>query len=151
MTQRQLRRSLIELLDTAAGTTLKLLIEPAHRAETTLILTVRDGLRMIEDIGSEQLGILLDTGHAHLNGEDLAETVRSLKGVPLHIHMDDNTGEGDSHLIPGDGAIGFAPFAAALREIGYRGFVSAELGFQYTLEPDTAVQRTHAALTRVFA
>jgi protein FrlC len=146
----QLRKSFMELLDYTEGKDLLLLIEPAHAAESTLILTVADGLRMIEEIGSERLGILLDTGHTNVNGEDLAEVVVTLKGVPFHIHIDDNHGGSDAHLIPGDGSIDFEPFVRALREINYQGFVSAELGFQYTLDPDPAVEKTYAVLSRMF-
>jgi sugar phosphate isomerase/epimerase len=146
----QLRRSFVELLDYTEGKDLLLLIEPAHKVESTLILTVEDGLRMIDEIGSERLGILLDTGHAHVNGEDLAQVVTSLKGVPFHIHIDDNSGDSDAHMIPGDGNIDFAPFVRALQEHGYRGFVSAELGFQYTLDPDPAVEKTYTALRDMF-
>jgi protein FrlC len=146
----QLRKSFMELLDYTGGKDLVLLIEPAHAAESTLILTVEDGLRMMEEIGSERLGILLDTGHANVNGEDLAEVVASLKDVPFHIHMDDNHGDSDAHLIPGGGSIDFAPFVKALKEINYQGFVSAELGFQYTPDPDSAVEKTYAVLSKMF-
>lgn len=148
---RNLRQSIIELLDYTDKTPLKLLIEPAHRAESTLILTIADGLRMLREIGSERLGICLDTGHANVNGEDLGQIVHELRGVPLHVHIDDNTGESDAHQIPGEGNIDYAPFVRALNEIDYRGFVSAELGFQYTLDPDRAVQKTREALDKIFA
>ncbi|HID75864.1 MAG TPA: sugar phosphate isomerase/epimerase [Planctomycetaceae bacterium] len=147
----QLRKSITELLAYTEGTDLPLLIEPAHAAESTLILKVADGLRMIEEIGSERLGILLDTGHAHLNGEDLASVVVSLKDMPFHIHIDDNRGDHDAHLIPGEGSIDFKPFVQALQEINYQGFVSAELGFQYTQDPDSAVEKTFTALSRMFS
>jgi protein FrlC len=147
----RLRQSFTELLDYTEGKDLVLLIEPAHEAESTLILTVADGLRMIDEIGSERLGILLDTGHAHVNGEDLAAAVRSLKDVPLHIHIDDNYGHSDAHLIPGEGDIDFGPFVEALKEIDYQGFVSGELGFGYTLDPDTAVVKTYTVLSDLFA
>ena len=146
----QLRSSFVELLEYTEHTDLSLLIEPAHKAESTLILTIDDGLRMIAEIGSARLGILLDTGHSNLNGEDLAKAVENLKDVPLHIHIDDNTGDSDAHLIPGDGSIDFSPFVEALNGINYEGFVSAELGFQYTLDPDKAVARTHATLSELF-
>lgn len=146
----QLRKSFIELLDYTEGKELLLLIEPAHKAESTLILTVEDGLHMIEEIGSERLGILLDTGHAHVNGEDLAQVVTSLKDVPFHIHIDDNHGDSDAHMVPGEGSIDFTPFAQAQKEINYQGFVSAELGFQYTLDPDPAVEKTFVALREMF-
>lgn len=146
----QLRKSFLELLDYTEGMDLVLLIEPAHKAESTLILTVEDGLRMIEDIGSERLGILLDTGHANVNGEDLTTVVASLKDVPFHIHIDDNHGDSDAHMIPGDGSIDFGPLVKALGEINYQGFVSAELGFQYTLDPDPVVEKTCAVLRKLF-
>ena len=96
------------------------------------------------------LGILLDTGHAHINGEPLDQVVLSLQDVPFHIHIDDNDGDIDAHLIPGAGNIDFAPLVGALGRIDYQGFISAELGFQYTLDPDSAVKQTHTALTRLF-
>jgi len=146
----QLRKSIVELLDYTEVTDLVLLIEPAHAAESSLIRKVEEGLRMIDEIGSERLGILLDTGHANLNGEDLAQVVAGLKDVPLHIHIDDNDGNSDAHMIPGEGNIDFEPFAGALGEIGYQGFISAELGFQYTLDPDSAVERTLVVLRELF-
>jgi protein FrlC len=147
---KNLRQSILDLLDYTDKTNLLLLIEPAHRVESTLILTVADRLRMIGEIKSERLGICLDTGHANVNGEDLAQVVRTCQGVPLHIHMDDNQGDSDAHVIPGEGSINYKPFVAALMGINYHGFVSAELGFQYTLEPDAAVQKTHTALSEMF-
>ena len=146
----QLRKSFVELLDYSKGTDVVLLIEPAHRFESTLILTVADGLRMIEEIGSDRLGILLDTGHAAVNGENLPDVVRSLKHVPLHIHIDDNCGDSDAHLVPGAGTIDFVSLAEALREVGYQGAISAELGFQYTLDPDPAVETTYQMLNEIF-
>ena len=146
----QLRKSFEELLDYSEVKGVTLLIEPAHRYESTLILTVEDGLRMIDEIGSDRLGILLDTGHANVNGEDLGAVVRRLKGAPLHIHIDDNHGDSDAHLLPGEGSINFGPFVQALDEIGYQGFVSAELGFQYTGDPDPAVEQTLVGLTGMF-
>ncbi len=145
-----LRDSIVKLLDYASGTGLRLLIEPAHHWESTLVLTVADGLRMIREIGSERLGICFDTGHANVNGEGLAAVVSQLKDVPLHIHIDDNNSDADTHAIPGQGSINFAPFVQALKDINYRGFISAELGFQYTLDPDAAVDKTRAALDKLF-
>ena len=46
--------------------------------------------------------------------------------------------------------VDFGPFVQALDEIDYQGFVSAELGFQYTLDPDPAVKETFQALTKIF-
>ncbi len=147
----QLKQSIIEVLDYSDKTALKILIEPAHQWETTLIRTVSEGLQMIDEIKSERLGICFDTGHAHVNGEDFVQVVEQMKRVPFHIHIDDNDGTSDSHHMPGAGKIDFAPFASALHASGYAGFVSAELGFQYTLNPDSAVRRTFVVLNTMFS
>lgn len=147
----QLKKSFLELLDYVGSNDITLLIEPAHQAETTLILTVEQGLQMIDEIGSDRLGILLDTGHCHVNGEDIPQVIASLKDTPFHIHIDDNFGDSDAHLIPGQGNIDFDLLATALRQIDYQGFISAELGFQYCLDPDTAVEQTLAVLSEKFS
>ncbi len=121
---------------------LLLLIEPAHRFETNLILTIEDTVRMLDELGSDRFGILLDTGHCNVNGEDFRKAVPLCKGFPLHVHFDDNRGDADSHLVPGEGNVDFEALAEALDGIGYRGFLSAELGGAYIMDPSAACERT---------
>jgi len=128
-----------------------LLIEPAHRFESNLILTIDDGLGMIDELESDRFGILLDTGHCHVNGEDLSSAVLKCRGVPLHIHIDDNNGDFDSHLIPGRGTIDFGALRKALSEIGYDGYVSAELGGMYIMDPVSACEETLDYFRRTFS
>lgn len=106
---------------------------------------------MIREIGNSQLGILLDTGHMHVNGEDLAEGAAKLGPLLGHVDLDDNDGSADSHLAPGAGSIDFAPFAAALRQVGYAGYVAAELGMQYVVDPEPVAAASLAWMRKVFA
>ncbi len=145
-----LRRSICEILETMPATGLRLYIEPAHRFESNQILTLNDGLRMIDEIGDPRLGILLDTGHLHVNGEDLAAGVDKLGDLLGHVDLDDNDRSADAHLAPGGGTIDFAPFAAALRQAGYTGYVAAELGMQYVLDPEPVVAECLPWMRRVF-
>ena len=145
-----LKTSIKELVDYCGNKPVSLLIEPAHKWETNLIFTVDDALRMIGEIGSDKIGICLDTGHVHINGENFTEAIMAAGKCPLHIHIDDNNGETDVHMIPGKGTIDFRPLIAALKDIDYRGCVSAELGFQYTLAPDDAVQETMSVVRKMF-
>jgi protein FrlC len=146
----QLAKSIRELLSYSSSYDLTLLIEPAHPAESNVIRTVREALRMIEDTKPGELGILLDTGHVRLNQENLAQAVSELRSVPFHIHIDDNNGDNDAHLIPGEGSIDFKSFAGALKRVGYGGFVSAELGFHCAIDPDYAAKKTLVFLKRLF-
>lgn len=138
----QLVKSFRELDEYVTDKAVKLLIEPAHRFESNLILTVEDGLRMMDELNSERFGILLDTGHAHLNNEDFSTIIRQCKGIPLHIHIDDNHKDFDAHLIPGKGTIAFDDLRTALIENEYDGFISAELGTGYLMDPDAACEET---------
>ena len=146
----QLLKSLRELDELNRAYGLMLLVEPAHRFESNLICTIEECVEVLDQVQSENFGILLDVGHAHVNGEDMAHAIGLASRYPLHLHLDDNDGSGDSHLIPGKGTIDFPAVAASLRERNYSGFVSVELGHQYAMDPDAACSETLEALRRWF-
>ena len=145
-----LKQSITEVLDYCSNKPIKVLIEPAHRWETNLIYTVADCVRMIQEIKSSQLGICFDTGHANVNKEDMYDAVMMASEYPMHIHIDDNTGEMDSHNIPGQGNVDFGKLKKALTDAKYNGCLSAELGFHYTLDPDSAVRESLKFLQKEF-
>ena len=147
----QLRRSICEILEYTRGTGLRVYIEPAHRFESNQILTLDDGLRMVGEIDDPQLGLLLDTGHLHVNGEDLAEGVRKLGPLLRHVDFDDNDGSADAHLAPGKGTIDFKSFIAALKDAQYDGYIAAELGMAYALDPEPVVASCLDWLREAFA
>jgi fructoselysine 3-epimerase len=140
--------SLDELVDYTISKDVLLLLEPAHMYESDLILTVEDGARLIEDRKYSNMGIALDTGHCHVNRESLTDSLLILKNkkIPLHIHLDDNNGLSDQHKIPGEGTINFIPFLQVLDEMGYEDFLTVELGFEYTADPDAAAYRSKRAV-----
>ena len=143
-----LNESLAELVDYAVKKDALLLMEPAHMLESDLILTVEDGVRLIEEQKYENMGIALDTGHCHVNKEVLVDTVYLLndKNIPMHIHLDDNNTTADQHKIPGEGTINFVPFFRALKETGYDGYLTVELGFDHTANPDAAAYSSRKAV-----
>jgi sugar phosphate isomerase/epimerase len=66
------------------------------------------------------VGICLDFGHAHLDGDvlDAVETV-SEHLVATHVH--DNNGRTDDHLLPFEGTIDWAGTLLAVQKVGYDG------------------------------
>ena len=91
--------------------------------------------RLAKEVGSHRVGWCFDTGHAHLCGfrpEALAECAVA----PGSLHLQDNRGKSDEHLIPGDGEIDFAATVKALREIGYAGDCVLEAHKQCLNAPD---------------
>jgi len=122
-------------------------IEPADRYETDLIQTTSQAMRMINELGCSNLGIVLDSGHAYVVGEQFAHAVQEMGDRLFHVHVDDNNGLRDQHLVPGEGNLDFKAFFAALRQSGYAGYLCAELGWDYTVNPDPAARQTLESLS----
>ncbi len=146
----QLFKSYAEIGEYNQDKGLKLLIEPAHKYETNLIRTVEECIRMIEKLRCDNFGVLIDTGHCQINGEDFKTVIELCEDLPLHIHIDDNHGEFDDHLIPGAGVIDFPYFAEALSQIDYKGYLSVELGTKYIMDPTTACKQSLVALKKIW-
>ena len=95
----------------------------------TTIIDVKDLLEIIERVGSDRLGITLDTGHlnimkANTQGDFIRKAGKYLKA--LHVH--DNDGSCDQHMIPfGRGNIDWKDFMAGLRDIDYNGLFNFEI------------------------
>lgn len=70
--------------------------------------------------------VCLDTGHAQVANRDPARLMGTLKLPPATVHLHDNHGRRDEHLIPGDGTIDWARFMPILAEAGYAGNLMVE-------------------------
>lgn len=69
---------------------------------------------------SDVFRVCLDTGHCNFCGEDPAEAVRIIgKELLGSLHVHDNDGHADQHLLPYCGTINWEAFSDALIEIGY--------------------------------
>lgn len=138
----RLSDALWAITEFAARRNIQIAIEPADRYETDLLLTCLDTRAFIHKCGYKNLGILLDNGHAQVVGESSVEVVEKLGNLLFHVHLDDNDALRDQHLVPGEGKFQFEPLIQALRSSGYSGFLCAELGWDYTVDPDPAAQLT---------
>ena len=138
----RLCESLDSICRHAVGYDLRIAVEPADKYETDVANTTAEALKLVEELGHENLGVLLDNGHAHVVGEVMEQTVRSLGDRLFHVHVDDNNGLRDQHLVPGEGDFDFVSFIGILREVGYNGYLAAELSWDYTVDPDSAASLT---------
>jgi sugar phosphate isomerase/epimerase len=59
---------------------------------------------MVRDIDSPHLRMCFDVGHAYINGA-IANQLAGCADVIEYLHIHDNDGQEDSHLMPGDGHI----------------------------------------------
>ena len=89
---------------------------------------VRNLMALIEDADAgPAVGICLDTGHRHLEGDN-STAIRTLGWRLITLHIHDNHGQRDEHIMPLDGTINWAPVVAALRAIDYPGVFMYEIG-----------------------
>ena len=68
----------------------------------------------------EDVGICLDFGHAHLDG-DVVDAVETVSEHLIATHVHDNRGRSDDHLLPFEGSIDWAATLLAVQKVGYDG------------------------------
>ena len=101
--------------------------------------------QLVDKVGSDWFGWCFDVGHAHCCGYR-PDVLKACAVTPMSLHIQDNDGSGDGHLIPGDGTIDWDLFLRTLREIGYLGDCVLEAHHQ-SLEASDAER--DAILTRL--
>ncbi|MBQ7542682.1 MAG: TIM barrel protein [Clostridia bacterium] len=101
--------------------------------------------QLVRKVGSDWFGWCFDVGHAHCCGYK-SDVLKACAVVPMSLHIQDNDGSGDGHLIPGDGTIDWNLFLCTLREIGYLGDCVLEAHHQSLEAPDA---ERDAILTRL--
>ena len=86
--------------------------------------------RLVAEIGSDNPGVLLDTGHLAISGEPIDKAVIKSKRTLRHVHINNNDGLSDLHWPPYKGKLGgsdFHSFFRRLSESGYGGVASLEI------------------------
>ncbi|RWB23159.1 MAG: sugar phosphate isomerase/epimerase [Mesorhizobium sp.] len=103
----------------AAGVTLNL--EIVNRFESNLLNTAAQGLAFIEDTGSDNIFLHLDTFHMNIEEADVGLAIRHAANKIGYVHI------GESHRgFLGTGSIDFAAIFDALTAIGYDDDLSFE-------------------------
>ncbi|HEX9921762.1 MAG TPA: 5-keto-L-gluconate epimerase [Anaerolineae bacterium] len=116
-------------------------LEPLNRYETDLIHTVADGLDLIERVGADNFGLLLDTFHMNIEEPSIEASIRACGERIFHFHVADS-----NRWHPGAGHLDFKRILDTLFETGYDNFVSGE--FMPIPDAATAAQQAIAYLRK---
>jgi D-psicose/D-tagatose/L-ribulose 3-epimerase len=100
---------------------IQLAIEPLNRFETDLINTVDQGLRLVDDIGAPNVGLLLDTFHMNIEEKDIPDAIGRAAGRIVEFHASSN-----DRGTPGEDHLPWPRIAAALKGADYRGPIVIE-------------------------
>ena len=116
-----LREALNELGEHATQYNIPLIYEPLNRYETNLVTTVADGVALMQSLSTNNVKLLADLFHMNIEETNLADAIRAGGDHIGHIHFVDS-----NRRPAGLGHMEYGPIAAAIKEIGYDKFLSAE-------------------------
>lgn len=112
--QDALRRSMDELAAIGGRQGVVFLIENLPR-ESLYGSDPFELAQMIRELDSPHVRMCLDLGHALLTTADISRCIRACGDVVDYLHVHDNDGVRDLHLMPGDGVMNWPAVRNALR------------------------------------
>lgn len=139
-----LTEALEELAPRAETHGVPLLLEPLNRYETNLCTQFAETLRLIEGLRTGGVRLLGDLFHMNIEEADLAAALRRAGPRLGHVHFADS-----NRCAAGLGHTDFPPVIAALREIRFAGYLSAEVLARP--DPMAAAAQTIASFRRLVA
>ena len=122
-----------------------LCLEPLAPVETNFINTAAEAVRFVHQFASPGFQIILHVKAMSSEVKPIPQIIRESWPHFAHVHANDVNFRG-----PGFGEVDFLPIAAALKEIGYAGFVSVEV-FKFEEGAEAIATRSIDYLRRVFA
>jgi sugar phosphate isomerase/epimerase len=96
----------------------------------------------------KDIGVCLDTGHAHL-GDGVATTISELRPLIRSSHLHDNKGDRDTHLWPGDGTIAWDEAIGELKTAPLTPAGVLEIHYALEETPESVVSKAQAAFEKL--
>jgi sugar phosphate isomerase/epimerase len=114
---------LLPLAEFAASLGTAVLLEPLNRYESNSIPRQADGASIVRQINSPGVRLMSDLFHMHIEETNSPAALLEAAETIGHVHLADNT-----RKEPGSGDIDFAAAFAALKQIGFKGYMAFECG-----------------------
>jgi sugar phosphate isomerase/epimerase len=97
------------------------MLEPINRYEGHFYNRVEEALAVCKKVGSDRIKLMIDFFHMSIEERDIAASIEQAAGYVQHVQLGDNNRE-----LPGQGSTDFRTGFAALRRIGYDGYMALE-------------------------
>lgn len=110
-----------EMVPAAERAGVLLLLEPLNRYETHMINSLAQAQEILDRVRSPRLKIMADFFHMSIEERSTPASIRQFGPSIGHVHLADNTRE-----LPGIGETDFRSGFAALREVGFEGYMALE-------------------------
>jgi sugar phosphate isomerase/epimerase len=120
--QEQLLETFRQAAEYAVRCGARITLEPLNRFESDFIHSAQDGLEWVARVDHPGFGLMLDTFHMNIEDASIEASVRQAAPCLWHIHVGDS-----NRLSAGKGHFDFAGMIETLKDVGYDGYMSAEL------------------------
>ena len=115
------KATLREVADYAGEKGVTLVLEYLNRFELYFLNSAADCARFVREVDHPNLRMMYDTFHANIEEKDITEAVKSCIDVCAHVHISEN-----DRSTPGSGGVDWDTSFAALKEVGYEGWMVVE-------------------------
>lgn len=97
-------------------------LEPINRFQEDFFHSILDCKAYLDKIQLPNIKMMIDSFHMNMEDSDMWENMRQAKNYIIHVHYSDS-----NRLAPGMGHFDFMKMTQVLKEIGYKGYLSAEI------------------------
>jgi sugar phosphate isomerase/epimerase len=114
-----------------------ILLEPLNRYEAHLPKDLKEGVEICQEVDSPGVRLMADFFHMSIEEADIARSLTEAGAYVRHIHLADS-----NRQLPGHGHTDFAKPFAALKRMGYGGYMALECRVPQPAEqtlPDSAL------------
>ncbi len=119
--------------------------EPLAPSETNFINTAAQAIEFVQQLHTPHFKIILDVKAMCSEAKPIPQIIRDSWPNFAYFHANDRNLKG-----PGFGDVDFKPIAAALKEVGYKGYVSVEV-FKFDEGPQVIASKSLENLRQDFA
>ncbi len=85
-------------------------------------------LRLMDWVGSDNFGAVLDTGHLHAGKEIIPISAEKLNKKIFYVHASDNDGRDNLHLGVGKGTVDWEGMLRVLQKHAFDGYIAIDIG-----------------------
>ena len=111
-----------EIMKSAEDRGITFAVEVVNRYESSLVNTAEEAIKYVDEVGSPNCKILLDTYHMNIEEDSFADAIRSVGSRLAHFHV----GESNRRPPCDQGKMPWDEITGALKEINYQGAIVME-------------------------
>ncbi len=128
-----------DVADYAATHGVVIAVEPVNRYELDFVNRLEEAAELIDRLGRPNVKVMPDVFHMNIEEASIEGSLVAFRDYIAYVHFADS-----NRFAPGMGHLNFPNIITVLREIGYAGYVTAEI--LPHPDPDTAAARAAAYL-----